>query len=464
MDAADWGATDRMSAFEGLMWRSESEPHLRSTGVLCEVLDGSPDHERLRAAHEWGTRLLPRLRQRVVEDPLGLAPPRWVVDRDFDLSYHLRFVRLPEPGDLDDALVHAQVLAMAPFDRSRPLWEAVLVEGLVDDRAVYLLKLHHSLADGTGIVQMLDILHGESQEGGRRSALRVPAPQRTTGRSVMVDNLVDAPGSLARGALRIAGAAAGVGVSLARSPVGTVESGARYLRSLGRMLGGPPAPGSPLLDQRSLGRRLGVLEAPLADLRAAGAAGGGSLNDAFIAALAGGLRRYHAAHDVLVEEVPLGMPVSVRRDDDPPGSNRFAGARIALPVAEPDPRRRIELIGEQVRVARAEPAIEFMELIAPLMSRLPAAVSAPLTLDATRTLDVQASNIRGLDAARFLAGRRIERIFAFGAIPGPAVMVTLLSYDGTCCMGMTANAAAVPDADLMLRCLQEGLDEVLELA
>src|SRR5207247_2028595 len=82
--------------------RAQLRPRLRWTGVLVAVLDGPPERERLIAAHEWATRLLTRLRKRVVEDPLGLAAPRWVVDRDFDLAYHLRFARLPEPGTMQE--------------------------------------------------------------------------------------------------------------------------------------------------------------------------------------------------------------------------------------------------------------------------------------------------------------------------------------------------------------------------
>jgi len=124
--ASEWGAEAHMNPLESLMWRAELNPRLRSTGVLLEVLDGPPERERLIAAHEWATRLLTRLRKRVVEDPLGLAAPRWVVDRDFDLAYHLRFARLPEPGTMQEVLDLAQVMAMAPFDRARPLWEATL--------------------------------------------------------------------------------------------------------------------------------------------------------------------------------------------------------------------------------------------------------------------------------------------------------------------------------------------------
>ena len=203
--ASEWGAEAHMNPLESLMWRAELNPRLRSTGVLLEVLDGPPERERLIAAHEWATRLLTRLRKRVVEDPLGLAAPRWVVDRDFDLAYHLRFARLPEPGTMQEVLDLAQVMAMAPFDRARPLWEATLVEGLPDGRAAYLLKLHHSLADGKGLVQMLDILHSDRAEPGRRSDLPAPAPERLSGVGVSASNLLGLSRRAAHEVLRAGG-------------------------------------------------------------------------------------------------------------------------------------------------------------------------------------------------------------------------------------------------------------------
>jgi WS/DGAT/MGAT family acyltransferase len=457
--AAAFGVDRRLSPFESLMWRSEVNPLLRSTGVVLELLDSPPDRERLVAAHEWGSRLLVPLRHRVVEDPLGLASPRWVVDQDFDMSYHLRFVRLPEPGSIDQALEFAQGLAMAPFDRARPLWEAVLVEGLADGRAVYLLKLHHSITDGQGTVQMFDILHGETPEPRRARELPVPAPERISGTSLALGALLGAPRRAAGEALHTAARVTSAVERVVSSP-GTIVAGARYAQSLGRMLGRPPAPSSVLLEQRGLGRRFGMIEIPLADLRAAGKAAGGTLNDAFLAGLVGGMRRYHEHHGVELDELTLALPISLRTTDDPLGSNRFAGARIAAPLGELDPRRRVQIIGERVRAARDEPALNFLAVMAPALSRLPTAIAATMTERVTRSIDLQASNIRGLDRLAYLAGARVERMYAFGAAPGPAVMVTLMSYHGTCCITVNANAAAVPDHQLFVSCVEEGLAEI----
>jgi len=203
--AASWNADRRLTPFENLMWRTEAKPLLRSTGVVMELLDSVPDRERVIAAHEWGSRLLAPLRHKVVEDALRLASPRWVVDQDFDIGYHLRFARLPQPGNVQQAVEAAQTLGMTPFDRARPLWEALLLEGLEGDRAVYLLKLHHSIADGEGTVQMFDILHGDSPEPGRARALPVPAPEHVSGASIALDTLLSAPRRLLRETVGIGG-------------------------------------------------------------------------------------------------------------------------------------------------------------------------------------------------------------------------------------------------------------------
>jgi hypothetical protein len=230
------------------------------------------------------------------------------------------------------------------------------------------------------------------------------------------------------------------------------------------MLGPPPARSSPLLEQRSLGRRFGIIEVPLAELSGAGKAAGGTVNDAFIAGLAGGMRRYHELHGVNVEVLTVALPISLRTADDPLGSNRFAGARIAAPVGTLDPRERMRIIGERVRAARDEAAINFMDALSPVMSRLPAALVASMTERVTQSIDLQASNVRGLDRLGYVAGARVSRMYGFGAAPGPAVMVTLFSYHGTCCIAVNANAAAVPDHELFVSCMQEGLAEVTALA
>jgi diacylglycerol O-acyltransferase / wax synthase len=187
------------------------------------------------------------------------------------------------------------------------------------------------------------------------------------------------------------------------------------------------------------------------------------VNDAFVSAMVGGMRRYHERHGIELGELTLALPISLRRQGDPPGSNRFAGARILAPLGELDPRTRIRIIGERTAAARSEPAVGFMDALSPVMSRLPAALVGLMTERVTRSIDLQASNIRGLERTAYIAGARVKRTYAFGPAPGPAVMVTLMSYDGTCCIAVNVNSAAIPDHELFIKCAHAGLEEVIEL-
>src|SRR4029453_911834 len=169
-----------------LMWRVEADPRLRSTMTAVYLLDRPPDWDRFLAAHEWATRLIPRIRMRVVDPPFALGMPTWVVDDQFDLSFHVRRVRLPEPGTLRQLLALVATDGMASFDRSRPPWRASLVEGLEDGRAAYVLKLHHSLTDGQGSVQLVGLLHsrkrGQSPDQAPPDA-PAPAPRGASPRA-----------------------------------------------------------------------------------------------------------------------------------------------------------------------------------------------------------------------------------------------------------------------------------------
>ena len=456
----DWGAATELTALEAMMWRSESDPLLRSHGVVFELLDRTPDWERLVRAHEWAIARVAKLRQRVVDDPSLVGMPAWV-DVEVDLERHLSRTVLPANASLDDALDVAARFHEAGLDRERPQWAAMLVEGLPGGEAALLLKLHHAMADGTAVIQLLNLLHSDR----RRPTPKKPTAPRQDSHHLEEVELtlrhlrgaaLGSPGAI----LSAAHGAARAGLNAVRRPGATAD----FARSLLRVTG--PGPGTPsaLLAQRGLRRRLAVIDIPLEDLRGAGRAAGGTLNDAFLAGLLGGLRHYHEDHGTLVGDLPIALPVSLRTDDDAAGGNRFAGARIAGPVWATDPLLRMKLVGQRVRIARDEPALDFMGLAAGVVSRVPAPLLSRLTGSFTRSIDLQASNFRGLDREAYLAGARVLRTFAFGPAPGCGAMATLVSHEGRCCIGLTIDTAAVTDGDGFVDAMHKGFDEVLELA
>src|SRR6266508_5518630 len=130
----------RFNESDTVLWNIERDPSLRTTIVAFSVLDSVPAWDRLRSRILEATSAVPRLRQRVVAGALGLGSPRWEEDEHFDLDYHLRRVELPPPHDLAALLELAAPIAMAPFDKARPLWEFTLVEGLDGDGAALIEK------------------------------------------------------------------------------------------------------------------------------------------------------------------------------------------------------------------------------------------------------------------------------------------------------------------------------------
>lgn len=462
--ASSWGRETRMNEMEALMWRSERHPRLSSTILALMVLDQPPDWERLVAAHEWGLELIPRLRQRVLEPALPVGPPAWVPDEHFHLDYHLRRTRLPGSGGggMAALMSFTSSFALSPLDRQRPLWEAVLVEGLDDGKAAYVLKMHHSLTDGLGSIQLLSLLQSRTREHTEDK----PRPEPDLHTPVEADPVqlaVDELGDQLRRIPGIAEQALRAGRSLLSNPSRATSEAVRYAASMRRVLTTGPAKSSPLLRQRT-GRvwRYGVLECELAELKASAKAAGGSVNDAFVAALLGGMRRYHELHGVEIDAMPMGMPVSLRKDDDPMGGNKFAGALFAAPVGISDPVERIAAIRGVVLSVRTEPALDSVAMLAPVVNRLPSAVGAAAwRLGASA--DLAASNVPGTPYESYVAGAKVERMYPLGPLPGVAVGVAMVSHVGTCCLGFNIDGTAVKDHEALMGCFADGLDEVLEV-
>ena len=457
-----WGGAAEMSAFESVMWRAEVDPRLRSTTTSVFYLDRVPDWERLHAGHKWLVRAVPRFRERVVEPALGIGAPTWVEDGDFNLDYHLRRVALPAPGNERQLLDLAQTLAMVPFDKARSPWEATLVEGLEGGRAAYVLKLHHATSDGIGIMQLLSRALGRSREPSVR-----PLPKRDGGSRRAVPSARD----LARNRLlALPQDAAGTVGSLfdsigrwSRQPE-VARRAMEYAGSARRMLTTKPVPGSPILKRRNLSWRFDTIELALDELKAAARTAEGSLNDVYLAGLIGGFRRYHEAMGVPIEQMPIGFPISLRKEGDPAGGNKFAGSQYAAPVSETDPIARVRHIQNFVREVRKEPALDIMVRLMPVVVRLPMTTITKLTAGFTVAQDAQISNIPGIREPLYMADAHVTHFWPFAPVPGCGMMVTMITHNGRCCIGINSDRAAVTEPALLVDCLREGLQEILDLA
>ncbi|HWJ63960.1 MAG TPA: wax ester/triacylglycerol synthase domain-containing protein, partial [Acidimicrobiales bacterium] len=296
-----------MSDLEAMMWSLEADPVLSSTFANLTFFDRAPDPERLRRRMWRASRLVPRLRRRVVEG-FGPATPAWEDDPDFDLDRHLRWVRLPDGSTDADARALAVEQAAAPFDRHRPLWEFTVIEGLPDGRAAMVQKMHHTITDGEGGIRMsiefVD-LERDAPEPPPVDDGPPPPPPRPPWAGA-VDAVSAIPKRGAGAARRLVDAA----TDLARDPFQAASvltslpaETAATTRSLVRQLGVVDSHRSPLWAERSLLRQLETFDVPLADVKEAAARLGGSVNDVFVAAAAGGAGAYHRRFGVGVAEL-----------------------------------------------------------------------------------------------------------------------------------------------------------------
>jgi len=446
---------------DAFSWYMERDPVLRSTVVAVAWLESSPDWDLFVAKLDRATQLVPMFRQRVLEPPARLATPRWTVDGTFDLTWHLRRVDSPVPHTDDTVIALARVAAMTAFDRTRPLWEFTLVEHLENDRAALVMKLHHSLTDGLGGMQLALLLFDVDPAAGPPPMAPGPDDGEDLGAARLLHQ------SLSRDWERFTGAV-GHGAEMAapsvaraaRHPLKTVSGIVESARSIGRTVAPVRTTLSPIMRERGLDRRLDMLEVNLDDLKRAAATAGGSLNDGFMAAVAGGFRLYHDHHGVPVEKLRVTLPISIRTPEDPMGGNRITLIRFAVPVSDPDPASRIRAMTRLCRAARDERSLPFTNTIAGALNLLPHGTVGSML----KHVDFVASDVPGFPFPVYLAGARLERYFAFGPTIGASVNLTLLSYNGTCCVGITIDTAAAPDAVVFADCLRAGFEEVLALA
>ena len=459
--------SDRMSDSDALMWNIEADPALRSTIVSCWVLDRSPDWERFEAKLEQCTHEVPRLRQKVAADPLGLAPPAWEDDPHFDLGFHVRRMNAPGDGSLEALVAAAQPIGMQAFDRDRPLWELHVFEGLEGGRAGVVMKLHHAVSDGVGLVRMTEGMiertrQGESAEAGSQKRGRVPIPATEVGE---IERIRRAGAAALRKRVdqtrRLGTALAETMVAGVREPSETARKLTDGVRSLGRLLAPVTEPMSPLMQGRSLSNRYDMVFLKLDELKRAGKAAGGTVNDAFVAGVTAGLRRYHESLGQPVDELRMNMPINMREGEKgKEAGNQFMPVRFAVPISIENPVERMQEIRRRVAAQRSEPALPLIDEISGVIGALPGDGAARFSGLMMKAIDFTTSNVPGPRFPVYMSGAKIEHMFGFGPLAGAAANVTCFSYDGELAIGVNVDPAAVTDPALLVECLHKGFAEV----
>jgi diacylglycerol O-acyltransferase len=453
---------DRMSSTDATMWVIEKDPLLRSTIVGVVLLDRPADREALTRVWERASRAVVRLRQRVVSDPYSVAPPLWQVDPQFDLGYHVRFVKTVGDGTMRDLLDLVGPIGMQSFDRARPLWEVVGVEGLAEGRGALIFKLHHSMTDGIGFVNLATEFF-DDQANGWEQRQPLPDPPAATIPSAsrrFSSGIAHEMGEAGDAARKAATAAVVNGVGMLRNPIASLRDVSATTTSIARVLRPTLEPLSPIMRDRSLGRRFDVLDSSLDELKAAAKSVEGRMNDAFVAATFGGLRRYHLKHDALVDGLRMNMPVNIRGSGDLAVGNHFAPMRFVVPLDIADPAERMRVVHQLVHDVRAEPALGLVGPISAVLYRLGTSVATAAFNSMMRGVDVVTTNVPGTPFDIHFAGSRVESLYAFAPLAGAAMNVALFSYKDRVHVGVCTDSAAVPDPDVLMVCLREGFEEV----
>ncbi len=432
-----------------LNWETPSTPlHVASVTII----DGDDyDYDRFARHVESRLHLLPPFTRRLVEVPFGIDHPYWVEDPDFDLEFHLRRIALPAPGDDHQLAEQVARIHGRALDRSRPLWEMYLIEGVRERDVAVLCRMHHAAVDGVSGAEILTILLDTSPD--------VEAPAEPP--PLVKERVPSQVEMLARGSL------------------GLLTSPARAVRTAGRTLQALPAVGSRLAalrrpDDDTIGRpkvqapptpfnapitphrRFAFGSVSLDTVKAIKNARGTTVNDVVMAACAGALRSYLVAHDALPDRPLQAMvPISVRTEAEKGAmGNRVTSLVAMLPTDVDDPLERLARTHAAMQTAKERDAVpadllaDYSQFATPAVAARAARAVARLRL-AERfrpPVNLVISNIPGPNFPLYYAGARMKALYPVSAIvDGIGLNITLQSYMGSLDFGLVSCRELVPD-------------------
>jgi diacylglycerol O-acyltransferase len=431
------------------------------------------DYERLVALISERIAYVPRYRQRVRSVPARLAGPVWVDDDDFDLTFHVRRSALPRPGTLEQLREFVGRVLARRLDRSRPLWEMYLVEGLQDNRFALVTKSHLALVDGIDTVDLGQVLLDATAEVGvGPSAPWHPAPEPTPlellssalwqaaqDPNLAVENVRGALTSALGVAVAVGEAVGGLGGTLG-------ELAEDALR------GGRPPARSPLAGVVSEQRRVALVAVPLADLKAVREEHDHTINDVVLAVLTGALRAWLLTRgESLTSGTSLTalVPMSVIEDGDEPTS---LGSTVAphihrLPIGEPNALMRLHQVAFGTRAHKETGRAVDARSLSDIAGFAPAtlhALGVRVSAEVVRKQhDVLITNVPGPQLPLYAAGA--EMVASYPVLPlsaGHLLAVGVTSYNGQVYFGLTADRDAVADLDVLSQCLTDAMEELLD--
>jgi WS/DGAT/MGAT family acyltransferase len=425
--------------------------------------------------------LLPPFRWRLVQVPFGIDLPYWVEDPDFDLDFHIRESAVPKPGtDRQIAETVARIFAR-PLDRSRPLWELYLIDGMPDGNVALLTKVHHAVVDGVSGNEILSILLDPSPEGREIPLAEPAAPDRLPGQLEMLGRgllgLPRQPWRALKAAPLTLTAITEVPGANALPGVPTLSRGLSHLRTLAGAPGGEGvievakarAPKTSFNGPISAHRRFAFGSLPLDRVKALKNELGITVNDVVVAVCATALREWLLDRDELPKDPLVALiPVSVRTEAQRGEfGNRISAMIVPIPTNVNDPERRLRRTHEMLRSAKEHHAALPASLLTDATSFIPPAVAARASratvevLGRTRPpLNVVISNVPGPRDPLYLAGAQLQANYPVSVvIDGVGLNMTVMSYRDHMDFGIVADRDQIDDAWPLLEACSTALDE-----
>ena len=456
---------ERMSTLDAGFYFVEQENVPMHLGSLAVFQGPTPDHAELIRLFAAKLPNVPRYRQVVRTTPLQTFRPYWVDDEHFDIGAHVRRATVPAPGGKRQLRELAAKLFAQRLDRSRPLWEGWLLDGLKGGRWAVLSKVHHCMVDGIGgndLMTAVFDLRPDAQRPAPEPWLPEPEPSAL---DLMVTGLRDAiagPVQYLAGLPELLGRPLPSAASIADYGRGLTASAQRLAAPSAASLNGPIGPDRRWTWQTARLRQVKEIRAVL----------GGTVNDVLLAAITAGFRdlldkRGELADGLVVRSL---VPVSLRSEDEQGMiTNRLSALLANLPVSEPEPLRRLALLREQMDEMKRTSQEVGPELLTGMLSfTLPvllaygahAAFQIPQPLVQTVT-----TNVPGPPIPLYVLGRKLVRIYPYAPIgDNERISVAIFSYTGRLTFGVTADYAAVPDLAVLTRGIRRGLAELADLA
>jgi diacylglycerol O-acyltransferase / wax synthase len=457
---------DRLSAVDASFLAQESESAHMHVGAVTLFEGPPPAYEDFVDQIRGRLHYVPRYRQKLAIPPMETGRPLWVDDTSFNLEYHVRHTALPKPGSEEQLRALAARVHSQRLDRSKPLWEIWLVQGLEDNRFALIFKTHHALVDGVAGVDLATVLldltpvpaaaaHQDEPWVPRRE----PSPVDLAARGVR--GLVSAP-------LKLATRAA----VAATRPNETFEATRVAMEGLGEVAWATlnPAPPTPLNVEIGPHRRLLFVRNDLEDFKRVKDAFGTTVNDVVLATVAGALSKWLRLRGVRTEGLELRalVPVSIRTEDQHHQlGNRIAAMRGPLPVYVDDPVARLRVVKQAMDGLKDSKQAVGAEVLAAAQNFAPPTILAQASRlnFSTRLFNLLVTNVPGPQFPLYLLGRQMLDLFPVAFLPKHhALAVAIMSYNGRMDFGLLGDYDALPDLELIGDAMQESLRELLDAA